>query len=320
MRNLPSDAEKPEISKFVRNETVATLILTGKATLEELRPLAYRLEQQLLDRGIAKVNFTGLPDQEIAIEVPSDQIAALHQSLPQLGNRIEAQSQDIPAGTVGEEESAREVRSLEKRRTPKAFQDLPLITTADGRRLTLGDVADVTLRPKDNSVEVFYKGQPAVLLDVQRTENTDALDAAATMNAWLQSVRPTLPPSIQILPFDEPYKLIQDRINLLLSNGLSGLVLVVAILYLFLNGRIAFWVAAGIPVSFMGALAVLWFTGGSINMVSLFALIMALGIIVDDAIVVAEDAMTHYQTRGKFPDGGGRGCPAHAGAGADRRH
>lgn len=294
VRNLPSDAEKPEISKFVRNEPIASLILTGDATPEALRAMAYQFETQLLDRGIAKVVFTGLPDREIAIEVPSEQIASLRQSLPDLAQRILGQSQDIPAGTVGEEESAREIRSLEKRRTAEGFADLPIVTT-DGRRLKLGDIAEITSRTKENGVEIFYKQQAAVLMQLQRTESADTLKSAEIMNQWLRETRPKLPPTLQLVAFDEQYHLIEDRIQLLLSNGLSGLLLVVAILFIFLNGRVAFWVAVGIPISFMGTLAVLWLTGGSINMISLFALIMALGIIVDDAIVVAEDAMTHYE-------------------------
>ncbi len=295
VRNLPSDAERPEISKFVRNESVATIILTGPARLEALRPLAYQFEKQLLDRGIAKVDLTGLPEREIAIEVSSQTISALAMDLPTMGQRIVRQSQDIPAGTVGEEESVREIRSLEKGRSADAFARMPVITTSDGRRLALGDIAEVQLRPKDNSVEIYYQGMPAVLMELQRTESSDALKAAEIMTTWLDDTRHNLPRGLQLITFDEQYELIVDRINLLLKNGITGLLLVVGILYIFLNGRIAFWVAAGIPISFMGALAVLWLNGGSINMISLFALIMALGIIVDDAIVVAEDAMTHYE-------------------------
>lgn len=295
VRNLPSDSERPEVSKFVRNEDIATIILTGPARLEALRPLAYRFEEQLLNRGIAKVELSGLPDREIAIEASSDTISSLQMSLPELGQRITQQSQDIPAGTVGEKESVREIRSLEKGRTAADFARMPIITTTDGRRLTLGDVADVEMRSKDGEAKIFYHGQPAVLMQLQRAETTDALTSAEVMQDWLDDARPDLPQGLQLVTFDEKYELIVDRISLLLKNGVGGLILVVAILFVFLNGRIAFWVAAGIPISFMGTLAILWFNDGTINMISLFALIMALGIIVDDAIVVAEDAMTHYQ-------------------------
>lgn len=295
VRNLPSDAERPEVSKFIRNEDVATLILTGAQALENLRPLAYQFEAELLDRGIAKVVFEGLPEREIAIEVPSAQISALGQSLPQLGQRIIAQSQDVAAGTVGEEESAREVRGLERKRSAREFAELEITTGSNGQRVRLDDIADIRLQNRQDAGEIYYHGQPSVIMRLQRTESSDALKAAAIMNTWLAETRPQLPEGLELVAFDEQYQLIEDRINLLLKNGAGGLILVIAILFIFLNGRIAFWVTAGIPVALMGTLLVLWLAGGSINMISLFALIMALGIIVDDAIVVAEDAMTHYE-------------------------
>ncbi len=296
IRNLPADSEPPEVTKIVRHEEIATLILTSTGSLEELRPLAYQFKRELLDQGIAKVEFAGLPQQEIAIEVDSKTIQALHLSHIQLGERIKQQSQDIAAGAIGQSEAEREVRSLEKRRTAEGFESLPVSTTEDGQKLTVGDIGEVTLRTKENGVEVYYRERPAVLLQLKRSENTDSLKSAETMHAWLAKKRQTLPDSIQLIPTNELYTFIEQRINLLLKNGVSGLILVVAMLFVFLNGRVAFWVAFGIPISFMGTLAILYFAGGSINMLSLFALIMSLGIIVDDAIVVAEDALTHYQT------------------------
>ncbi|MFT6122972.1 MAG: multidrug efflux pump subunit AcrB [Oleiphilaceae bacterium] len=294
VRNLPSDSETPEISKVSLNEDVATLILSSTASLDELRPLAYQFERELLDRGVSKVSFIGLPEQEIAIQVNVEQINNLNLSLPQIGQYIRNASQDIPAGTSGKNEVAKELRSTEQRRSEEGFKELAILTTQTGTRLRLDDIAHVEKRNKSSQVEVFYQDKPAVLLRVLRTQSSDTLKAAKTLNTWLKETQPLLPPSVQVDAYNEAYVLIEDRINLLIKNGLGGLILVVSILFIFLNGRVAFWVAIGIPVSFMGTLAVLYLLGGSINMVSMFALIMALGIIVDDAIVVGEDALTHY--------------------------
>lgn len=309
VRNLPSDSETPEISKVSLNEDVATLILSSSASLEELRSLAYQFERELLDRGVAKVSFTGLPEQEIAIQVNKEQINNLQLSLPQIGQFIRNASQDIPAGTSGKDEVAKELRSTEQRRSEEGFKELAILTTQSGTRLRLDDIATVEKRNKSSQVEVFYQDKPAVLLRVLRTQSSDTLKAAETLNTWLKETQPLLPPSVQLNAYNEAYILIEDRINLLIKNGLGGLILVISILFIFLNGRVAFWVAIGIPVSFMGTLAVLYLMGGSINMVSMFALIMALGIIVDDAIVVGEDALTHY-SHGEDPlkaaEGGAR--------------
>ena len=311
IRHLPSDAEAPVVTRIARHEPVASLILTGDVSLDELRPLAYRFERELLDRGIARITFSGMPKEEIAIEASSNRLQQLGLSLNQLGARILHQSRDIPAGAVGENEAAREIRGEQQGRSVQAFRQLELAppataaataaATDSGKAagempLRLDEIADVHQRIKENQAEIFYHDQPAIVLNLQRAETTDALKAAQIMQQWLAETRPALPAGVQIKVFDERYSLIQQRIDLLLKNGVSGLLLVIIILYLFLNGRVAFWVAVGIPTSFMGALAVLYFSGGSINMVSLFALIMALGIIVDDAIVVAEDALTHYQS------------------------
>ncbi|WP_020406943.1 efflux RND transporter permease subunit [Hahella ganghwensis] len=296
VRNLPSDSEDPQISKVTRYEDVAQLVVTSSESLFELRSLVREFERELLDQGIAKINFVGLPEEEIAIQVPSTQLHALKRSLPELGALITAQSQDIPAGTTGRKESERELRSLQKQTDEDGFRRLAILTTATGLQLRLGDIANIERRPQDQTVEVFYKGEPAILMQIKRTESADTLEMADIFNRWLEDTRPTLPPSVQLHPVSEAYVLIEDRISLLLKNGLGGLVLVVGILFIFLNGRVAFWVALGIPVSFMGTLAVMYLAGGSINMVSLFALIMALGIIVDDAIVVGEDALTHYNS------------------------
>jgi len=229
----------------------------------------------LLNKGIARVNFSGMPEQEIAIEVSAKKLQQLGLSLTQIGDRIVSQSQDIPAGTVAESESAREVRSLQRKRDVQEFATLDLITDRSGQKLTLDDIADIYQRPKENQVEVFYKGMPAILMHLQRTENADALKSAEIMDEWLTQTRHTLTPAVKLVVFDEAYSLIQQRIDLLVKNGVSGLVLVLIILYIFLNGRVAFWVAIGIPTSFLGALGVLYFMGGSINMISLFGLIMA---------------------------------------------
>lgn len=309
VRNLPSDSEEPEVTKVAINEDIATLILSAPGALEELRPLAYQFERELLDRGIAKVELIGLPEQEIAIQVDTEQISRLGQSLPQLGQAVLNASQDIPAGTSGRNELAKELRSIEQGRSVADFEHMAILSARTSTRLQLGDIADIERRNKSDQVEVFYRDQPAVLLRALRTPTSDTLEAAETLNNWLNETRPTLPASISLEAYNESYILIEDRINLLIKNGLGGLVLVIAILFIFLNGRVAFWVAIGIPISFMGTLAVLYVTGGSINMVSMFALIMALGIIVDDAIVVGEDALTHY-TQGENPlraaEGGAR--------------
>ena len=283
VRNLPADAESAEVSHVLRFEPVARLLVHGPDEIRELRPLVRRIERELLELGIAKVNITGLPEDELAIQIPQATLADIGLSLGDVAARIAAESRDLPAGTVGRDDVGREVRTLSQRRSEVGFEEITLMADREGRLVRVSDVAEVERRARPNQVALTFRGEPA-------------LKSAEIMQEWLSDAAARYPPDVSITVYDESWTLIKDRINLLLKNGLGGLVLVIAILFLFLNGRVAFWVTVGIPVSFMATLAIVYLAGGSINMISMFALIMALGIIVDDAIVVGEDALTHYQT------------------------
>jgi len=291
--NLPEDAEKPKVAQLVRYESVARLLISGPSQIDELRLLARQFERELINAGIDKVEIFGLPKQQLQIELAAEQMQRLGVGLDELANRIDAESQDLPAGLIGEDDGAREIRSQNQRRTPQDFANLAIVSEYD-KRIHLGDIAKIERRHLPGSPTISLRGNNAVVLVLRRNETGDSLEAAEILQNWLDQTRPQLPPSIEIQVFNERWQLIKERIMLLLKNGAGGLVLVLLILYLFLSTRVAFWVAVGIPVSFMATLAVLYLVGGSINMISLFALIMALGIIVDDAIVVGEDAQAHF--------------------------
>ncbi len=296
VRNLPVEAQKTDVVRLYRREPIARVVLVGSTDLPELRPLARRAEQEMLARGIDEVQITGLPKQEIAIQIPQQRLLELGLTLEEVGRRIALRSQDRPAGLVGRDDVARQLRTLEQRRDELGFGQLLLQADAQGQRLLLGDIANIEQRPMDGEVTVSFEGRPAVELQALRDQAGDSLKAADILEEWVKDARPRLPPGVDLVVFDQSWELLRGRIDLLLKNGLGGLLLVVAILFLFLNGRVAFWVAVGIPVSFMATLGILFLVGGTINMISLFGMIMALGIIVDDTIVVGEDALSHYQT------------------------
>ncbi|SEH06969.1 efflux RND transporter permease subunit [Candidatus Venteria ishoeyi] len=295
LRNLPSTAEKPEISRVVRYEPIARILLYGTDSAQAMRPLAHQIEQELLRTGLSKVTISGLPKEEIAIQIASAKLEELGLTLNQVGQKIKAYSQDMPAGSIGLNDISRQLRGLEQRRDQLAFLDIPLFASRDGQRVLLGDIASVKRRPMPNQTTLYYQGQPAVELQLLRADKDDALKLAKKMQTWLAENQDSFPPNIHLKVYDQSWRYIQGRINILLKNGLGGLILVILVLYLFLNAKVAWWVAVGIPVSLMAAQAVLYAFGGTINMVSLLAMIMTLGIIVDDAIVVGEDALAHYQ-------------------------
>jgi len=296
LRNLPSDSEIPKVNLITRYERVASLLVTTEGKLDELRYLVHQIEHDLLDRGISRVSISGLPEEEIAIQVSSKQLEAVGLSLDNVSQRIAELSQDLPAGEIGNDETAKQLRSLEQRRDAQSFSELAIKTDYNGRLLLLDDVAEIERRPMPKQVNVFYQGKPAVEISLQRTENADSLEAAEILDQWLDDNLDNLPKGVSVKVYDASWELIKQRMDLLVNNGLGGLILVILILFLFLHGRVAIWVAVGIPVSFMATLLIMYLFGGSVNMISMFGLIMALGIIVDDAIVVGEDALSHYQS------------------------
>jgi multidrug efflux pump subunit AcrB len=295
LRNLPQDAEKPVVQRVLRYEPIARLLVISESgSLNELRPLVRKFERQLLDRGIDKIDINGLPEEEMAIEV-SQEVLQRHQlSLDQIATKVAGMSRDVPAGSIGDADSVRDIRAIQQGRNELQFKQMTVLVD-DHQNVTLGDIARVERRELKNSPVLMVDNSPAVELRLRRAAAGDTLESSAIMQDWLAETEPALPDGVRLKVYDETWSLVQQRISLLLNNGVGGLLLVILVLYIFMHGRVAFWVAVGIPVSFMATLMIMYAAGGSINMVSLFALIMALGIIVDDAIVVGEDALAHHE-------------------------
>ena len=294
IRNFPASSEDPRITLLSRTEPVSRMLIAGPS-LEQLRPLIRRVERELRANGMARFEVTGLPEEEISIELAADRLIDLGLSLNDIAAQVGQASTDVPAGSVGDFDIARQLRSTDQKRTVTGFASLPVAGNQSGRLLKLGDIAEIKRQWKDEQILIFANGQPAVEMTIRRSESEDAIDIAERLLAWVETTRTTLPPNVEILAFDEVWKVVDERIDLMIENAFSGILLVIVFLYIFLNGRVAFWVAAGIPVSVLAALVALWLFGGSINVMSLFAFIMTFGIIVDDAIVVAEEGVTLYQ-------------------------
>ena len=238
LRNLPSDAEIPKVSLVTRYEPIARLLITTEGDLEELRYFIHEAEQQLLNRGISRVSVTGLPEEEMAIQLSTQKLESLGLDLNDIGDRISELSRDLPAGEIGNADTARTLRSLDQRRDADAFSQLPLKIDYSGRLVLLDDVADIERRPMSNQVSLLYKNKPAVEIRLQRTESADSLESAKILEDWVTATTPNLPKGVTLEVYDASWKLIAERMNLLLTNGLGGLILVIGILFLFLH---VFW-------------------------------------------------------------------------------
>ena len=283
---LPEDSEQPTVRRIVRYDTISRLVISGPFPEYSLKAIAKTIRDDLLARGIDKVDIFGGRDEEIWVEVSPGTLRQIDLTLNDIAARISTTSQDVPSGDIGNGE--RQVRSLGLLRDAAGIAGIEVKALEDGRKLKLSDIATVTDTFSDGGRTARRLGNPAIELHIQRAINADALELAAIVDGYLKDTIPTLPASLTVEQYDQTSQLIQDRVDLLLRNGASGLVLVILILFAFLNGKLAFWVMLGIPVSLMATVAVMLLTGQTINMVSLFGLILAIGIIVDDAIVVGE--------------------------------
>ncbi|MEM0954294.1 MAG: efflux RND transporter permease subunit [Pseudomonadota bacterium] len=296
VRDLPADIEPPDVYRNQYLDTIAAILISTDGSLEELMPVAREVERDLLARGIDKVDFRGVPDEEIAIQIDSKTLFELGVPLGDIAASVLSASSDVPAGSAGGGQAQRKLRSLDQRRTVEDFEQLPVRLGNDTGLARLGDIADVERRQKDDQRLVYYKNRPAIMLRLRRGEHSDTLRAADILRAWeAENASVLAERGVEVTIWLEAWRFAVDQIGLVLKNGIGGLLLVVGTLFLFLNGRVAFWVTIGIPVSFLGALAVFCGFGGTINFISMIGVVMALGIVVDDAIVVGEHALYQHE-------------------------
>ncbi|MEM7619584.1 MAG: efflux RND transporter permease subunit [Pseudomonadota bacterium] len=288
---LPEDSEEPVIQRIAFYEPVANISISGAFSEQAIKAYAKQIRDGLLNAGIDRVDFVGKRDEEIWVRMREYDLQRLNLGLDDVATRIKNSSRDLPSGDL-EGDVEIQLRSLAERKTPETLGKIELKSFASGEKVILQDVAQIeTAFDKDQKIG-FKNGVPAIELQVKRALSADTLETMNKLKAYIDKITPTLPSTLKVETYRIRGELVQQRLGILVKNGLQGLVLVLVILFIFLNTRIAFWVAAGIPIAFMGTLAVMYMSGQTINMVSMFALIMMLGIIVDDAIVVGEHTAT----------------------------
>ena len=296
---LPADAEAAEvvIAEF------AEPMLRVSATSEnpaELRKIGRRLERELGALNAGKVNVHGIQKEEINVLAEQRRLVELDLSIRQIGDAIANQNLNASVGSIDSLGSRRLLRANAETSELSELGQVAVAADANGNLIRLREIAQIKREPASNQVRILFDGKPAVQFQITNNDGADILAAAARITDWVESTRTSLPPSVELIIHEQEWQGVQDRLALLAKNGFTGLLLVLVVLFLFLSGRVAFWVAAGIPVAMMGTLFVLYQIGSSINMISMFALIMAIGIIVDDAIVVGENAQ-HRLGQGEDP-------------------
>ena len=308
IETFPVETEKPVVSEVDTRRRVITVVLHGDASEKTLKALAERVRDELTAlEGISQVEIAGVRNYEISIEVSEEALRRYGLSFEHVANAVSMSSLDLPGGAVKTRGGEILLRTKGQRYRGAEFEDIVVVTRSDGTSVTLSDVATVIDGFEDTDTATRFDGKRAALIQVFRVGSEGALEVAETAKDYLDDLRPSLPSGVSADTWDDDSIILKQRIGLLLRNARLGLLLVFICLALFLNTRLAFWTTMGIPISFLGGFWLVPEFGVSINMISLFAFIVVLGIVVDDAIVVGENIFNYLEEGMKPLDAAIRG-------------
>ncbi len=305
IRTFPKEAEKPVITQRTYERTTVSLVIYGPVERIELYRYAKILKYKLLENPqISRVTFYGISPLQIAVEIDSKTLNRYGLNITDVSAKIAKESLDLPAGIVKTESGEIVLKLRQRGERPKEFEDLPVIETPLSKPLALGAVASIKSAFEDEDYFAFYNGLPAIRVEVKNPQSYSPIEISKIVERTIKESKTFLPPSISVETLYSGAKVYEERVKLLLKNAALGLVLVLITLSLFLEPRLAFWVMMGIPVSFLGSVLLFEPMDLSLSMISLFAFIIALGIVVDDAIVVGENIHRYKEL----------GCPPKAAA------
>lgn len=293
---FPVDAEKPTIAEVEWQSQVMNIGLYGEVDESLLKATGEKLRDDIaLLPGVSVVNLEATRPDEMAVEISEYNLQRYNLSFSQVAAAVRQNSLNLPAGVVRADIGDLQLQTRGQGYSADDFERIVVDSRADGAQLTLGDVATVIDGFSEDNVVARLNGKPVVFIEVKSTDNPDVLKIADTVHTYLEQARSQLPPGIEFSVWQDWSVLFESRMDLLLENSLSGLVLVFIILMLFLRPALAGWVCAGIAIAFLGALWLLPLLGVSLNMVSMFAFLMVLGIVVDDAIIIGESVYSRQQ-------------------------
>lgn len=296
---FPEETEKPVIREITNQRQVINVAISGRADETTLKRLGERVRDEISSlEGITLVSLQNARPYEISIEVSEDALRSHGLTFDQVARAVRMSSLDLPGGSVKTAGGEILLRTKGQAYVGREYEDLVLLTRRNGTRIKLGDIARVVDGFAETDQKARFDGEPSVFVEVYRTSDQSALELTDSVRAYIAEAQARMPEGVSLTIWQDQSKTLRDRLSLMLRNGAGGLLLVFITLALFLRFRIAFWVSMGIPISFLGAMWVIPNFDVSINLMSLFAFIVVLGIVVDDAIVVGENIFTHQQQHG----------------------
>jgi len=294
--SFPEDAERPIVELAMRRRSTVTVAIAADMDEYTLFDFAERVRNDLLALPeISQIDVRGLRNPEISIEVPQAVLRSLGLTLDDIAERIRTAARDVPGGEVRSEGGEVLLRSAGRRFFASEYADIPVVSEPGGTKVRLGDIARITDGFEDLDRYSSFNGKPGVTLWVYQTGDEKPLDIGNAVYQYVERMNATLPDSIEMIVMWDRAREYRERLELLVRNGVLGLVLVLFALGLFLAPKLAFWVGAAIPVCILGTIVLLPGFDTTINMISLFAFIVTLGMLVDDAVIIGENAFTKIQ-------------------------
>ena len=301
INTFPAETEKPVISLAQPRGEVITVVLAAQMSEQDLRVLGEQIRDEIVNLpNVSQVALGGVRPYEIAIEVSEKTLQRYGLTLDAVARAIRSTSVDLPAGVIKTSGGEILLRTKGQAYRQRDFEEIVLISREDGTRLTVGDVATVKDDFEETPLFAEWNGKPCVMISVARVGDQNAIDLARDVKQYLEDRQATLPLGVELKYWNDRSRIVISRLNTLTRSALQGGLLVMLVLTLFLRPMVAFWVCLGIPVAFMGAIALMPYLDVTINIISLFGFILVLGIVVDDAIVTGENIFTHMQ-RGSDP-------------------
>jgi len=306
---FPTDAEKPIVEEVKFRGDVCSIILSGDLPERQLKELARYVENELLQTGkVTQTNISGIRNYEISIEIREETLRSYGINFTQVREAVTAAGLNLPAGTIHTKNEDFRIRAIGRRYRAKDYENIPIIKRKNGTIISLGQIAKIRdTFDEDAKTFSIFNGKPAVSVDIYKTENEDAVKISKFIDTYIASKESKMPPGLQMTKFRDNARIVTGRLELLRRNGIFGLILVFLSLWLFLDLRLSFWVTVGIPISLAGAIGIMALNGNSINMLTMFGMIMVLGIIVDDAIVIGEAIYDRRQKGESAEDAAGDG-------------
>ena len=294
--DFPDQAESPVVKELNRTDQVVSVAVGGPMSATDLKAYCEDLKERLKqEAGVSLVEIKGFSERQIRIEIPSETLMQYGVSMAEVADTIAGQSVDLPAGSLETRERDILVRFADERRTVEQFRDLVVVAGENGAEIRLGEIATIVDLFELAEQKYVFDGRRSGMLEIAKTKSEDTLDVFDAVESFVEKERRIAPPGVRLVLTQDISSIVRDRLSMLVKNGWQGLLLVFFTMWLFFSLRLSFWVVMGLPVSFLGAFFFMPHMEYSLNMLTMVGLLIGLGLLMDDAIVIAENVSAHLE-------------------------